>query len=88
MNTGGHPSAEPSLYMELQPVSMITNREQVSTNLQNETSVSSQQTYQPLTTAKKGKGPKPAVEYENISFQTRPKRKGDTGEEVYEEVEA
>ncbi|XP_068677355.1 uncharacterized protein [Montipora foliosa] len=88
VNTGGHPSAEPSVYMELQPVSMITNREQGSTNLQNETSVSSQQTYHPLKTAKKGKGPKPAVEYENISFQTRPKRKGDTGEEVYEEVEA
>ncbi|XP_068725982.1 uncharacterized protein [Montipora capricornis] len=88
VNTGGHPSAEPSVYMELQPVSMITNREQGSTNLQNETSVSSQQTYQPLITAKKGKGPKPAVEYENITFQTRPKGKGDTGEDVYEEVEA
>ena len=84
MNTGGHPFAEPSVYMELQPVSMLTNREQVSTNLQNENTVSSQQTYQPLIRAEKGKGPNPAVEYENTGFQTRRQRKGDAGEEVYE----
>ena len=56
MITGGHSTAEPSVCMELQPVSMITNREQVSTNLPNESNVSSQQTYQPLLRA---------VEYEN-----------------------
>ncbi|XP_068725986.1 uncharacterized protein [Montipora capricornis] len=84
VNTGGHPSAELSVYMELQPGSMLANREQVSTNLQNENTVSSQQTYQPLIRVEKGKGPNPAVEYENTGFQTRRQRKGDAGEEEYE----
>ena len=76
VNTGGNPSREPSIYMELQPVAILTNREQVSTNLPNENTVSSQQTHQAL------------IEYENIGFQTCPERKEDAGEDVYEELAA